>query len=79
MVGSLEKFAEERGHTVAQLAVAWTLAHPGVHVAIVGARRPDHIEDTAAAADLELDRGRPGGDRHIMADAVTVGGPFPEM
>ena len=56
MVAQLEEFADAHGHTVAQLAVAWTLAQPGVHCAIVGARRPDHIEGTAAAADVALTR-----------------------
>jgi aryl-alcohol dehydrogenase-like predicted oxidoreductase len=54
VVGRLERFAEERGHTLAQLAVAWVLAQPGVHVAITGARRPAHIEGIAPAADIEL-------------------------
>ena len=40
-VEDLGRFAEERGHTVAQLAVDWTLANPAVDDAIVGARRPD--------------------------------------
>jgi aryl-alcohol dehydrogenase-like predicted oxidoreductase len=31
----LGHFAAERGATIAQLAVAWVLAHPAVQVAIV--------------------------------------------
>jgi aryl-alcohol dehydrogenase-like predicted oxidoreductase len=50
----LSVFAEERGHTLAQLAVAWVLAQPGVHVAIAGARRPAHVEGIAPAAEIEL-------------------------
>ena len=53
-VEELKKFAEERDHTVSQLAVAWTLANPAVDVAIAGARRPDHIEGSTPAADLDL-------------------------
>jgi aryl-alcohol dehydrogenase-like predicted oxidoreductase len=53
-VARLTEFAEQRGHTVAQLAVAWVLAQPGVHVAIVGARRPAHVEGIAPAADIDL-------------------------
>jgi aryl-alcohol dehydrogenase-like predicted oxidoreductase len=53
-VERLEEFAEARGHTLAQLAVAWVLAQPGVHVAIVGARRPAHVEGIAPAAEIEL-------------------------
>jgi aryl-alcohol dehydrogenase-like predicted oxidoreductase len=53
-VERLKEFAEARGHTLAQLAVAWVLAQPGVHVAITGARRPAHIEGIAPAADIDL-------------------------
>jgi len=40
-VEELKRFAADRGHTVAQLAVACTLSNPAVDVAIVGARGPD--------------------------------------
>jgi aryl-alcohol dehydrogenase-like predicted oxidoreductase len=53
-VERLKEFADARGHTLAQLAVAWVLAQPGVHVAIVGARRPAHVEGIAPAAAIEL-------------------------
>jgi aryl-alcohol dehydrogenase-like predicted oxidoreductase len=53
-VERLSEFAEERGWTLAQLAVAWVLAQPGVHVAIAGARRPAHVEGIAPAAEIEL-------------------------
>jgi aryl-alcohol dehydrogenase-like predicted oxidoreductase len=78
VVEELRAFAEERGYTVAQLAVAWTLAQPGVHVAIVGARRPDHIEGTALAADLELSDDDLELIDSIMEGAVAVAGPTPE-
>jgi aryl-alcohol dehydrogenase-like predicted oxidoreductase len=52
--GKLHEFADARGYTLAQLAVAWVLHQPGVHVAITGARRPAHIEGVAPAADIEL-------------------------
>src|ERR671917_872808 len=72
VVEELGRFAEERGHTVAQLAVAWTLARPGVHVAIVGARRPDHIAGTAPAADIELSSDDLERIESIMEGAVAV-------
>jgi aryl-alcohol dehydrogenase-like predicted oxidoreductase len=77
-VRALEAFAAERGHTVAQLAVAWTLANPAVQVAIVGARRPDHIDGTAAAAAIELGEEELREIERIMQSAVPVGGPTPE-
>jgi aryl-alcohol dehydrogenase-like predicted oxidoreductase len=36
------------------LAIAWLLRTPVVTSAIVGARRPEQIEETAAAADWQL-------------------------
>jgi aryl-alcohol dehydrogenase-like predicted oxidoreductase len=77
-VEDLKKFAEERGHTVAQLAVAWTLANPAVDVAIVGARRPDHIEGTAPAAEFDLSEDDLREIESIMQGAAMVGGPSPE-
>ena len=40
VVRDLSQFAARRDATVAQLAIAWTLANPAVDVAIVGARSP---------------------------------------
>ena len=56
-VERLTEFAEQRGHTLPQLAVAWVLAQPGVHVAIAGARRAAHVEGIVPAADIDLSRG----------------------
>ncbi len=79
VVDRLKRFAGERfGCSVAQLAVAWTLAHPAVHVAIVGARHPDHIEDTLAAAELSLGEADLEQIERIMAGSVAIGGPSPE-
>jgi aryl-alcohol dehydrogenase-like predicted oxidoreductase len=77
-VRELDRFAREREHTVSQLAIAWTLAHPAVEVAIVGARRATHIEDSVGAADFELSDEDLAEIDHIMAGAVTVAGPSPE-
>ena len=40
--------------TVAQLAVAWTLAQSGVTAALCGAKRPEQIRDTAAVSETML-------------------------
>ena len=78
IVKELARFADERGWTVAQLAVAWTLSSPGVDVAIVGARRPDQIEGTAPAGDLEVTSEDRAEIDEIMEGATAVGGPSPE-
>jgi aryl-alcohol dehydrogenase-like predicted oxidoreductase len=41
--------------TVAQLALAWNLAQPGVTSAIAGSRSPEHTRENAAAGDVDLD------------------------
>jgi len=51
----LKPFTEQSGHTLAQLAVAWVLRRPEVTAAIVGARRPGQISQTAPAGDWILD------------------------
>jgi aryl-alcohol dehydrogenase-like predicted oxidoreductase len=55
LVEQLRPIAERLDVSVPTLAVAWTLAVPGVTAAIVGARRPDQVDGWVAAADLELD------------------------
>jgi len=50
----LAAWANERGRTVVQTAVAWTLSRPGVASALVGAKRPAHIEALADAATWRL-------------------------
>lgn len=45
---------ETHGCTLAQLVLAWTLAQPGVTHVLAGARKSQHIMETAAAADLEI-------------------------
>jgi hypothetical protein len=78
VVRTLEKFAADRGITVSQLAIAWTLAHPAVHVAIVGARRADHIQDAVAAADITLTADDLAEIDAIMTAATPATGPSPE-
>jgi aryl-alcohol dehydrogenase-like predicted oxidoreductase len=79
VVDALARFAElELGTTVSRLAVAWTLANPAVHVAIVGTRNPRHIDDAIAAAELKLDEQALRRIDEIVSAEVAVGGPTPE-
>jgi aryl-alcohol dehydrogenase-like predicted oxidoreductase len=79
VVSALESFAQlELGTSVSRLAIAWALANPAVHVAIVGTRNPEHIDDAIAAADLELDPSAMRTIEDIISDEVRVGGPTPE-
>jgi aryl-alcohol dehydrogenase-like predicted oxidoreductase len=40
--------------SAAEIAIAWTLRHPAVTAAIVGARRPDQVDGFIGAPELEL-------------------------
>jgi aryl-alcohol dehydrogenase-like predicted oxidoreductase len=40
---------------MAQLALAWVLREPNVAAAIIGASRPEQVEENAAASGIELD------------------------
>jgi len=51
-VDRLRPLAERLGCSLAQLAVAWTIAQPGVTVALCGAKRPEQIRETAQAMFL---------------------------
>lgn len=54
LVEALRPIARRNGRTVAQLAIAWVLRRAEVTAAIVGARRPSQIEETAPAGDWIL-------------------------
>jgi aryl-alcohol dehydrogenase-like predicted oxidoreductase len=54
LVDKLRPIAGRKGISLAQLAIAWVLRRPEVTAAIVGARRPDQIEETATAGDVSL-------------------------
>ena len=63
IVEALRPIAERLGITMAQLALAWNVAQPGVTSAIAGSRDADHASDNAAAGDIELDDADAGRDR----------------
>jgi aryl-alcohol dehydrogenase-like predicted oxidoreductase len=52
---ALRPVAQRHGVTVSAVAVAWTLACPGVTAAIVGARSPEQVDGWIAAGSLDLD------------------------
>src|SRR5262249_58561334 len=53
-VDKLRDWAAQRGHTVAELAIAWLLAHPEVSTVIVGARNPRQVEDNVRPVTWRL-------------------------
>jgi aryl-alcohol dehydrogenase-like predicted oxidoreductase len=54
LVDVLRGIAARRRCTVAEVAIAWTLRHPAVTGAIVGARRPEQIDGFIGAVNVEL-------------------------
>ncbi len=56
LVERLKRIASRNGKTCAQLAISWVLRREEITAAIVGARRPGQIEETAPAGDWELTR-----------------------
>jgi aryl-alcohol dehydrogenase-like predicted oxidoreductase len=54
VVEQLVPLAEARGVSLARFAVAWTLANPAVHAAIIGPRTMEQLEDLLPAAGLRL-------------------------
>lgn len=54
-VQTLKPLAEEAGCSLTQFSLAWVLREPNVASAIVGASRPDQLDENAAASDLVVD------------------------
>ena len=53
-VNALREVAEELGVSMPRVALAWTLARPGVASVLLGARTPEQLRDNLAALDVEL-------------------------
>jgi aryl-alcohol dehydrogenase-like predicted oxidoreductase len=78
VVRRLEDLAGDLGISLSQLAIAWVLAQPGVHVAIVGARSRGTIDSSAPAADVELSPETLARIDEIAAGAEQIEGATPE-
>jgi L-glyceraldehyde 3-phosphate reductase len=48
-VRRLNEIARARGQSMAQMSIAWDLRHPAVTSALIGASRPEQIEDAVGA------------------------------
>ncbi|WP_328606475.1 aldo/keto reductase [Amycolatopsis sp. NBC_00345] len=54
-VEKLTKVAADAGMPLSHLAIAFVRAHPAVTSVLIGPRRPEHLADLLAGADIELD------------------------
>ena len=56
VVARIQEVAEARGVPMAQIALAWMLSKPAITAPIVGATKPQHLEDAANALNIALTR-----------------------
>ncbi len=54
VVQRVVEVAEARGVPMAQVALAWMLSNPVITAPIIGATKPDHLDDAVAALSLQL-------------------------
>ena len=53
-LAAIRPLAENRGITLSQLVINWTIKQPGIASALVGARSPEQVEENVKAADFQL-------------------------
>jgi aryl-alcohol dehydrogenase-like predicted oxidoreductase len=70
-VQQLRPVADELGVSPAQLALAWVLREQNVASAIIGASRPEQVEDNAGASGVELDPATLERIDEILGDSVA--------
>jgi 1-deoxyxylulose-5-phosphate synthase len=73
-VQQLGTIADELGITMAQLALAWVLREPNVASAIIGASRPEQVEDNVGAVGVELDDATLARIDDALGDSVAYEG-----
>jgi aryl-alcohol dehydrogenase-like predicted oxidoreductase len=54
VIEALRKVATDRGVPMAQVALAWVISNPAVTAPIIGASKPQHIDEAIAALELTL-------------------------
>jgi aryl-alcohol dehydrogenase-like predicted oxidoreductase len=70
-VQRLRPIADGLGISMAQLALAWVLREEDVASAIIGASRPEQVEDNAAASGVHLDAATLAAIDEAVADVVV--------
>jgi aryl-alcohol dehydrogenase-like predicted oxidoreductase len=70
-VQRLRPIADGLGISMAQLALAWVLREEDVASAIIGASRPEQVEDNAAASGVHLDAATLEAIDEAVADVVV--------
>lgn len=73
-VQKLTPIAEQAGITVPQLALAWVLHNPNIAAALVGASRPEQLEDTVKASDIVLEQSAYDAVNEALASVAVTDG-----
>ena len=72
-VEGLRAVASDAGLTMSQLALAWVLRQENVSSAIIGASRPEQVEDNVAASGAELPPDALDRIDEMLADVIQPG------
>ncbi len=70
-VQQLQELAQQGGYTLSQFALAWILRQPNVSSAIIGASRPQQIEENVKASEISLSQDILHAIDEILGDIVS--------
>jgi 1-deoxyxylulose-5-phosphate synthase len=73
-VQKLKPIAKEAGLTLTQFSLAWILREPNVASAIVGASRPEQLDENAKASGADVDPALFARAEQILAEALPAQG-----
>ena len=79
LVGEIEKIAKRKGVTPAQLSIAWLLHQGKDIVPIPGSKTIAHLEENAAAVDIELTREELACIDEVAPKGAAAGDRYPNM
>ena len=78
LVDALRKVAEQKGVSVAQIAIAWVLSRGEDIVPLVGARRRDRLTEALGALDVTLDADDLAAIEEAVPDGAAAGDRYPQ-
>jgi aryl-alcohol dehydrogenase-like predicted oxidoreductase len=78
LVEALRKIAEQKGVSVAQIAIAWVLSRGEDIVPLVGARRRDRLDEALGALDVTLDAADLAAIEEAVPADAAAGERYPE-
>jgi len=78
LVEALRKVAEQKGVSVAQIAIAWVLSRGEDIVPLVGARTRQRLTEALGALDVTLDAGDLAAIEDAVPDGAAAGDRYPQ-